>query len=401
MVAVSGAQAADAIVVEPEPVEYVRVCDAYGSGFFYIPGTETCIRFSGYVRSSFEKTYIEETSTTFITNTTTTFATGRVTNERENTFWGTRGRLNIDTRNETDWGTLRAQFRLEGGDANNDANADMDRALISLAGFRAGFTDNYWASNHSYSGVNLSGLGSAGTFTVDDGWYGFNDATLFDYTWSSDGLAITIGVEDPRVDWHGLGSVPPFAGGTATAYANFYTGFNYSAHWGTVAFTAAHDSVAVDRVTGKLGGWAYKASLDLNLSDWIPGGSLHGMYMWDGDMRTNYVTTYGLMFDPEEIWQVSFQANLTDEIQLVAQYSYADAWKAPFAGGDAEGDGWNAAIGLNWFPSATPGFSIRGSYKWGEFDNADTGAGLGGFGDGFGESDVEWDGFFIGVRRDF
>ena len=52
MVAVSGAQAADAIVVEPEPVEYVRICDAYGSGFFYIPGTETCIRFSGYVRSS-------------------------------------------------------------------------------------------------------------------------------------------------------------------------------------------------------------------------------------------------------------------------------------------------------------------------------------------------------------
>ena len=41
MVAVSGAQAADAIVyAEPEPVEYVRVCDVYGAGFFYIPGTE-------------------------------------------------------------------------------------------------------------------------------------------------------------------------------------------------------------------------------------------------------------------------------------------------------------------------------------------------------------------------
>ncbi|MBY5807028.1 porin, partial [Rhizobium ruizarguesonis] len=39
---VSGAQAADAIVAaEPEPVEYVRVCDAYGTGYFYIPGTET------------------------------------------------------------------------------------------------------------------------------------------------------------------------------------------------------------------------------------------------------------------------------------------------------------------------------------------------------------------------
>ncbi len=37
LVGVSGAQAADAIIAEPEPVEYVRVCDAYGAGFFYIP----------------------------------------------------------------------------------------------------------------------------------------------------------------------------------------------------------------------------------------------------------------------------------------------------------------------------------------------------------------------------
>ncbi|MBB2675950.1 UNVERIFIED_ORG: opacity protein-like surface antigen [Rhizobium esperanzae] len=48
---VSGAQAADAIVAaEPEPVEYVRVCDAYGTGYFYIPGTETCLKINGYVR---------------------------------------------------------------------------------------------------------------------------------------------------------------------------------------------------------------------------------------------------------------------------------------------------------------------------------------------------------------
>ncbi|MDG3580708.1 porin, partial [Rhizobium sp. YJ-22] len=40
LAAVSGAQAADAIVAaEPEPMEYVRVCDAYGTGYFYIPGT--------------------------------------------------------------------------------------------------------------------------------------------------------------------------------------------------------------------------------------------------------------------------------------------------------------------------------------------------------------------------
>ncbi|MDP3899349.1 MAG: porin, partial [Mesorhizobium sp.] len=50
LVAVTGARAADAVMApEPEPVEYVRICDAYGAGFFYIPGTETCLKISGYV----------------------------------------------------------------------------------------------------------------------------------------------------------------------------------------------------------------------------------------------------------------------------------------------------------------------------------------------------------------
>src|SRR5215217_437169 len=51
LIAVSGARAADAVVVaEPEPAEYVKICDVYGSGYFYIPGTETCLRIGGYIR---------------------------------------------------------------------------------------------------------------------------------------------------------------------------------------------------------------------------------------------------------------------------------------------------------------------------------------------------------------
>lgn len=47
----TGALAADAIVMpEPEPMEYVRICDVYGVGFFYIPGTETCLKLGGYMR---------------------------------------------------------------------------------------------------------------------------------------------------------------------------------------------------------------------------------------------------------------------------------------------------------------------------------------------------------------
>jgi hypothetical protein len=43
-----GAGAADLTVVEA--IDYVKVCDAYGAGYHYIPGTDTCLRIGGYVQ---------------------------------------------------------------------------------------------------------------------------------------------------------------------------------------------------------------------------------------------------------------------------------------------------------------------------------------------------------------
>ena len=48
--ALSGAQAAD-LPVKAKAVEYVRICSLYGAGFFYIPGTDTCIKLGGYLRA--------------------------------------------------------------------------------------------------------------------------------------------------------------------------------------------------------------------------------------------------------------------------------------------------------------------------------------------------------------
>ena len=50
LLAFAGAQAAD-LPVKAKAVEYVRICSAYGAGFFYIPGTDTCIKLGGYVRA--------------------------------------------------------------------------------------------------------------------------------------------------------------------------------------------------------------------------------------------------------------------------------------------------------------------------------------------------------------
>ncbi|MGB7335891.1 MAG: porin, partial [Salaquimonas sp.] len=113
MIAVSGAQsvaqAADAIIVEPEPMEYVKVCDMYGAGFFYIPGTETCMNINGFVRSTYSHA---ETSVTGSSNTTCAtndgfldFLSGGTDNSVTNTSsWNIRGRLNFDVRNETEYG---------------------------------------------------------------------------------------------------------------------------------------------------------------------------------------------------------------------------------------------------------------------------------------------------------
>lgn len=55
LVAMSGAQAAD-LPIKAKAVEYVKVCSLYGAGFYYIPGTDTCIKLGGYLRAetSFE-----------------------------------------------------------------------------------------------------------------------------------------------------------------------------------------------------------------------------------------------------------------------------------------------------------------------------------------------------------
>src|SRR5258705_13979586 len=48
-----GAQAAD-LPVKAKAVEYVKICSLYGDGFYYIPGTDTCIKLGGYLRVQVE-----------------------------------------------------------------------------------------------------------------------------------------------------------------------------------------------------------------------------------------------------------------------------------------------------------------------------------------------------------
>lgn len=100
----TSARAADAIVMapQPEPVEYVRVCDVYGAGFFYIPGTETCLQISGFVF------YQVGAASDVDANDTPNydgFSAGQF-----NSYLRTR--VAFDARSETEWGTLRSYISV-------------------------------------------------------------------------------------------------------------------------------------------------------------------------------------------------------------------------------------------------------------------------------------------------
>ncbi|MCZ7940793.1 porin, partial [Agrobacterium salinitolerans] len=126
LAAVSGAQAADAIVAaEPEPMEYVRVCDAFGTGFFYIPGTETCLKFQGYIRFQ------------------TDFGRDKSGTSDWDSF--TRAQFEVDTRTDTELGALRGFIGLR-GDADQDSSrgVNVDQAFIELGGLKVGQFYNWW-----------------------------------------------------------------------------------------------------------------------------------------------------------------------------------------------------------------------------------------------------------------
>ena len=103
LLAMGGAQAAD-LPVKAKAVEYVKICSLYGAGFYYIPGTDTCIKLGGYLR----------VETALATNSV---YDGRVAgvagaNNRFTNYYTARSRedLNIDTRTATEYGVVRTYF---------------------------------------------------------------------------------------------------------------------------------------------------------------------------------------------------------------------------------------------------------------------------------------------------
>jgi hypothetical protein len=188
LVAMTGAQAAD-LPVKAKPVQYVKICSLYGAGFYYIPGTDMCLKIGGWAR--FEAGYGANGSLS--TGPYNGNANNRSTS---NSTWRARGYITADARNQTEYGTVRSYLAV--GLSTNTVGADSgsntfssNRAFIQWAGFTFGlaqsFYDFYSVPATSYWGVFPA------SDTGDPGWEVASYTAQF-----GNGLSATIGAEMRR-----------------------------------------------------------------------------------------------------------------------------------------------------------------------------------------------------------
>jgi len=238
LLAMSGAQAAD-LPVKAKAVEYVKVCSLYGAGFFYIPGTDTCIKLGGYLR----------VDTTFNGGVYEAPAwSGDIgQGNRYRDYFSARSRmaLTVDTRTATEYGVVRTfgqadfQFTTLGNNTYNPTTINqtspvgsanlldtpgggyvaVEYVFIQFAGFTFGKSSSAYATPwNGYPGNNTSNL-----LGGNDSVTGVNN---IQYTAQfGNGVSATIGLDDPTVfNRTGLYNLALgiTAGGTGT---NAYGGF--------------------------------------------------------------------------------------------------------------------------------------------------------------------------------
>ncbi len=371
-VATTGASAADAIIAaEPEPVEYVRVCDAFGSGYFFIPGTETCLRFSGYVR--FRVFAPSESSTLSFTPAVpavdvigpgggvigtipgTPASRTITTSGGDSYFTRVRGRLTLDAKSDTELGELHGRLRLQAENRSPTGSADatfgMDQGYLQLGGLLAGYTESAWV--YSTNG-GLTGFGGKGIY---DGAYGYQQLNMLQYQFNGANFFAAISLED---DGDGSSWTPNVVGRLGGVFGGV-----------TIFGVAAYDQETgiTDGVWQDLGGpvfgsggseWGAKLGLNADIG---ANGNLivQGFY---ASGNTQYGATLGYVgqtWTPE--WSVlaafgwDFTPTLTGYIN--GQW-FNDFYTATNSSSGI--DAWSVSGGFQWSPVTDFSVTVEGRY---------------------------------------
>jgi len=195
LVAVTAGQAAD-LPVKAKPVEYVRICSLYGAGFYYMPGTDMCIKIGGWVRT--EAVWGNDNGTLAFGQ----FAGQQNLRTTNNFATRARGYITADAREQTAYGTARAYIDV--GISTNDVGTNAsegvgvapsifssNRAFIQWAGITTGLTQSFY---DFYSSPAVAYRGLPSEDSGDGGWW------VTAYTAQlGNGLSATISAEQRRV----------------------------------------------------------------------------------------------------------------------------------------------------------------------------------------------------------
>jgi hypothetical protein len=174
----TAAQAAD-LPVKARPAEYVKVCSLYGAGFWYVPGTDTCLKIGSYVRV--QTMYNADNGG--VAPGSGDGGSGGHNTRTDTANFGFRNRnvLSVDLRTQTEYGTLRSYMNVgtewttssSGTGGNNAAAADsifINRGFLQFAGFTAGRIRSYFdinsLSTYSYARLHNGDTGSKGIFAL-------------------------------------------------------------------------------------------------------------------------------------------------------------------------------------------------------------------------------------------
>ncbi|MER9026129.1 porin [Mesorhizobium sp. M0815] len=304
LAAISGARAADAVAgAEPESAEYVKICDVYGAGYFFIPGTETCLRIGGYIRYDAGVGDIGS------------FDGAQATDHQDggiNGTWKNNARLSLKTwtGQETELGTLKTytetRFNFGNTAKSGIVTADptdpegvynkpvtLNFAWIQLGGLRVGKDETAFDTFIGYAGSLVQDA------IIPFGGY---DTNVIQYYFDAgNGFTAVASVETGSGADQSIDSYVPFVVG----------GVKYKGDWGAITAVGAYNSTSEE--------WAGKARLDVkpitDLTLFVMAG-----YGSDDNVAKNFYKPWTGNF---AVWGGGSYA-VNKKASLNAQISYTD-----------------------------------------------------------------------------
>ena len=263
----SGALAADLPSKTKGPaIEYVRICDAYGKGFFVIPGTDTCLKISGYVRADYAVRSTHNVLAKKVGGLVLTTNAGLVppvnfpavnsVNGLDSSGFRARGRVEFDARSKTEFGDLRGfvRYQIDQGDGvfgtsvagiAGAPDATLDLGYVQWAGITAGRAKTFFFAYGEGPDVPFDTSRS----------YNFK-SQLLAYTFKAGGFSATASLEDPVARRGTLfainptalpgrpkaASIPAFVyGGSKTP--DLVANLRYEGDWGLASLSGAYHEI--------------------------------------------------------------------------------------------------------------------------------------------------------------